>query len=410
MPKTKNQLMKEIALALSSKTNVELDVYRLNSHELLSAIVYLISQLPSLPYSAEDIVFENKGTEITAENIQAAIESLSAEIKGLESAELDLATIAKGVEKIPKSISAFTLAEFASGLKGKPQPPYITKISDGNFSQSTSKDIAVEGSFFTPDIKVTSPGLEISKVEFVSSHEIILSATARDTAGVYDISFDNGSVSTTLNAIEVTEVQKGIVDLRQGGTEFSESAIEMRSGMSFTRTVDGMFFEGSTPWSSWARFVGENNAWVWNRSQKKTLSWIFTNTERTMTGIGSRENDPNSTSQWIEGEIMGYFVSGTYFYGFYGNSGTPGNYVSYPSRTSSENGWIKKLVLRNNGEPGSNYGLYRLPSDKISDWSNTRNQISAGIITNNMTADAAEIMPFVIPNEQNTLFLGFIIE
>ena len=279
----------------------------------------------------------------------------------------------------------------------------------GNVFQGFNKTITIYGSFFTPNTSVNCDGVTVNSSRFIDSQSIEVNVTAKSVLGIFDLSIDNGKKTVVSDAIEIKDLADSLVDLRSGGTEFSDAAIAMRSGMSFIRTPDGLYFTGINPWSSWARFVGDNREWIWDRGDKKTISWIFINTAAIMLGIGSEETNSSSTTQYREAEIVGYFNASS-FNGFYGNSGTPGSPITQ-AQSFAFSAAIKKLVLSNNGEPGSRYSLYQLPSADFSDWFDTNNLIGTGIINNNMTADAEAIMPFVVPRDGgSSLFLGFILE
>lgn len=289
--------------------------------------------------------------------------------------------------------------------------PFISKITPFKLVLASTQTINVEGSFFTPDTTVNIESARVNNVEFISSHLLKVSLTVGDRAGLFDLTINNGDETIASQAIELFDVGDAIVDLRIGGAVFGNNAIAMRAGMSFTRTATGVQFNGSNPWSSWARFVGDTGEWVWSRREKVKLSWIFTNSSSMMVGIGSFETNETSTSQWREGEIMGYCSSATNFYGFYGNDGTPGTLANQSTGGSFTSGSTLKLVLENNGEPRSNFYLYQLPSANIEDWMDTSNLIVSGTIANSMNADAATIMPFCIPRSGSaTTFLGFIQE
>ena len=331
--------------------------------------------------------------------------------------------IAKLIDSAPETLD--TLGEIAEAIEYTAQrvsslesqadagypAPYVSKIEGGKIFQGLSKTIVVNGSFFTPDTTVRCAGLEIDSVEFINSHSFVLSVTASEPPGFYPVTIDNGNSTVVEDAVKILDPSSSIVDLRAGGTEFSDAAIQMRDGMSFNRGVNGITFSGSSIWASWARFVGDNNAWTWNRSEKKTISWIFAHSASFMIGIGSDENDPNSTTQYREAETLGFFTSETVFYGFYGNNGTPGQGVSQQYSFTYPSGVIKKLTIESNGEAGANFSLYQLPSDNLDDWLDTSNRIGRGVIAETFTADAPNIMPFVIPRDRSeTRVLGFIFE
>ena len=290
--------------------------------------------------------------------------------------------------------------------------PYLKEVQGKKIPQGASRTITLIGSFFTPDMSVECAGLSTVETEFVNSHLVALSVTATNTIAKYSIQIDNGRKTVVDSAIEVFNFEDSIVDLRSSGTDFPASAIEMRSGMSFVRTESGIYFTGSDPWSSWVRFVGPDRAWTWGRETKKTISWIFKNSDSFMIGIGSFASNPTNSGQYYQAEILGYFSSDTSFSGFYGNNGSPGTGSrSSGSYTFGSSSLVKKLVLENNGEPGSTYKIYVLPSEERSDWGDTSNLVASGAINNTMTANEQTIMPFAIPrNGRSTVFLGFILE
>ena len=331
----------------------------------------------------------------------------------VELSELEFALHKHKLEGVETSVTPITLTG-GGGTNSEccHLSPYVGKISGDKIIQGLSKTVTVNGSFFTPDTTVECAGLNIDRIEFINSHRIVLSVTANSTVGIYSMKINNGSETEVESAIEVLDIRYAIIDLRAGGTEFAPEAIEMRDGMSFTRTESGMYFTGADPWGGWARFVGDDNAWVWNRSEKKDISWIFTNRSSFMAGIGSTNTNPTSRTQYIEAEIVGYFSSSTGFYGFYGNRGTPGASTegSY-SAIFPDGSAVKKLVLENNGEPGSTYRLYVLPDSTKPSWTDNSNLVAEGTIGSNMTADEQLLMPFAVPrNGDSTMFLGFILE
>lgn len=318
----------------------------------------------------------------------------------------------EGIESTVATID-FPSSPKSGGGKGNFPAPYVSQINSGNILQNKTKTIIISGSFFTPDTVVSSEGATLNSLKFVNSHLIEVEVTAGPNVGTFDLVLDNGSDQKTIapSAIKVMNLSDSVVDLRSGGTEFTTAAIAVRSDMRFVRTGNGLYFLGRSPWGSWARFVGDNREWVWNRNLKRTVSWIFTNTNRLMLGIGSESNRQSSDTQYAEGEILAYFPSPTIIDRFFGNNGTLGNTVVQQIGFNWSDSTAKKLVLESNGEPGSRYSFYQLPSEDPADWLDTSNLIATGTIENQMSADEPTIMPFVIPdNGDSTLFLGFILE
>lgn len=332
----------------------------------------------------------------------------------VELSELEFAINKHKLEGVGATVVPISVPEdVTSSLYSFPAPYFSSITPDKILGNNAERELTllIQGSFFTPDTQVTSSEFTVSDVEFKSDNLLVVRGVSAIAFGFINLEIDNGSVISIESALEVVDLASGIIDLRTGGTEFSNSAIEMREDMSFTRTSRGIYFTGFDIWNSWVRFVGDNDLWIWDRSVKRTLSWIFTNTSATMMGIGSREIDPTSQNQWSQAEIMGYFSSGSRFTGFYGNDGTLGSAVNFRTTASVNSGTVKKLVLENNGEPGSSYTLYELPSGNIEDWIDTSKILRSGTMPEIMSADAEQIMPFVIPRDgQQTFFLGFILD
>lgn len=290
--------------------------------------------------------------------------------------------------------------------------PYLASINPNVLLINDRIVLTISGSFFTPDMTVDlGENITINSIDFVSDNLILVSVTALTNLGFNSLILNNGSEAAYANSVEVIDQSVVTIDLRLGGTDFSNAAIRLRQDMSFDRTTAGMIFTGANPWESWVKFVGDGNQWVWNRDIKRKVSWIFTSTNSFMVGIGSDETDEGSTTQYNQGEIMSYMFSATGFYGFYGNDGTPGNTVNQNVvNTSVTSGSVRKVVLENNGEPGSNFYLYELPSSDIGDWADTSNLIRSGTVASNMRADAQNIMPFCVPRISGCSLLGFILE
>lgn len=287
--------------------------------------------------------------------------------------------------------------------------PYVSSINPSKILSDSRQTLTIIGSFFTPKTTVDSESFTTVTVEFVSSSRIRVVVETSDDLGPVDLTIDNGRATLLESAIEIFDKSVSIVDFRSGGTPFGNDAIETRSDMSWRRSSNGLEFSGRNPFGSWARLVGDNDAWVWKRADKRDLSLIFTNTSSFMLGIGSRANNPNSGTQYYQAEILGYFGSATSFGGIFGNNGTPGAGVNDQNPVAINN-LVKKITFTSNGEVGSFVSVYELPSGAISDWSVTGGKIGEYQITSAFAADEPEIMPFLIPrNGNSTLFLGMIL-
>ncbi|MEM7756570.1 MAG: IPT/TIG domain-containing protein [Cyanobacteria bacterium P01_A01_bin.40] len=288
--------------------------------------------------------------------------------------------------------------------------PHIKNISPNRILTDLTQTITVFGSFFTPDTTVDVDYGSVENVRFVSSNQLLVDINSPSSAGLTSLTFNNGKQTVFSNSLSFFAIPAGLVDLRLGGTDFSNAAIEVDSGMTISRTAEGMDFTVANNYSNWVRFVGDDDAWVWDRSTKKTLSWIFSNTNRVFLGIGSKQNNVSATNQYYHHERLAFMLS-TYLSVTYGNNGNPGT-----GRTQSF-GLINKLAtdilklqITNNGDAGGELRLYRLPGSTIADWFNTEELLGTVTLTD-LGADANPIMPVVVPRyfAQN-LLLGFILE
>lgn len=278
----------------------------------------------------------------------------------------------------------------------------IPFISSGGYSMppSSTKIIVISGENFTPSTVASIPGFDgtVNSTTVNSSSELEISITAGTTETIYDIVISNGGVLNTIwagNGVNLlTVATSNWIDLRAGGASFTDgngagNDIRYRSGMGMSRDSSGMYFTGSTPWSSWVKFESLG----WTRGTNKTLQWIFTRPDAAMMiGIGSTTTDETSTAQYYQAEIEAYFSSATNFASFYGKSTNQS--VSY---NISGGSGVFKLVFEDDGDAGSTYTLYEIPSANQADWDNTSLVRKTGTITAGFAFSGTDIMPFIIP-------------
>ena len=239
-----------------------------------------------------------------------------------------------------------------------------------SMNPSSTSTITISGENFTPTTTVSIPGFDgtVNSITINSSSELEVNITSGTTETTYNIIISNNGVLNTEwagNGVGLLTVATSTwVDLRAGGATFTDgngagNDIRYRSGMSMARDANGMYFTGSSPWSSWVKFESLG----WTRGTNKTLQWIFTRPDSAMMiGIGSTTTDETSTAQYYQGEIEAYFNSSTNFSSFYGRSTNQS--VNYNISGGSN---IFKLVFENDGGASSTYTLYELPSASPAD-------------------------------------------
>lgn len=264
-------------------------------------------------------------------------------------------------------------------------------------SQNITTNITIYGENFTQSTTVTSSnGLIINSVTYVSNSQIVLNVTTPSVDQTHDLTIDNQLCSITINGFITTQLSTWI-DLSTSGTGNDP---DVQSAMTVGRDADGMFFNGTNPWSSWVKFSDD----TWSRGANNTLQWIFTRpTAAMMIGIGSTSTNETSTAQYYQGEVMIYISSSTNVWGFFGNSGSPGNAGNFSNTANISGGsGVYKLVFENDGGVGSNVTLYEIPSIAQQDWDNTSNVIFTTTIAGSLNPQQANIMPFIIPRSAST--------
>jgi len=189
------------------------------------------------------------------------------------------------------------------------------------------------------------------------------------------------------------------LDLRLGGDVFTVgngagNDIRHRAGMTVSRDANGMFFTGSTPWSSWVKFESLS----WARGTNQTVEWIFTApTSFMMIGIGSTATNETATDQYRQGEVEAYFNSSTQFWGLYGNNGTPGATGNQTANTAISSTGVFKVKFEGDGDAGDTFTLYEIPSASDTDWDDETTVITTFTIGGTLNPNETNIMPFIIP-------------
>ena len=303
--------------------------------------------------------------------------------------------------------------------------PYLTAVVPDRILVGMDATLKLEGSFFTTELEITATGVTVNNVNFLSDNLVEVAVTAGSDLGFFDFTLDNGKSAEFTQVLEVA--QPLIVDLRGGSGVVVEKGT--RTNLSYQDSWLQVNCTGSN-WQGSVRFVGANDEYVWNRNEKKSLSWLFFPTTY-MIGFGSRGTDLNNTAQYTQGETLGYFNNVNTFWGLYGNNGDIGRTATqYFNLGIPNNGNPFKLTLSDNGEPGGTYALYELPVDDTGwqssgltrqefvaqnlnpgDWFSTEGLVTTGIIASSMSADEPEIMPFLaMPTNQTARLIGFYIE
>lgn len=302
------------------------------------------------------------------------------------------------------STDAMTYSTFSSVFS-----PIVTS-SSFTIPTSETTDITIEGYNFSAGTTVTITSQTVNSVTFVNPTVLIVNVTTTASAGSYDLTVTNeaGMAVVTNGIITIVVVW---IDLRSGGETLSTgSDVRMKTGMSVQRDVNGMYFTGSSPWSSWVKF--ERNDFQWARGDNRSLDWIFTRpTSAMMIGIGSSQTSETSTSQYTQAETLVYFSNSTSMWGFYGNSGTPGSSASQSAGFSIAGGTgVFKAQWTNDGSAGCTFTLYEIPSVLPTSW----NDISTILYTttiSTVTPSQSPIFPFIIPlNGGSMRFVAFKIQ
>lgn len=278
-------------------------------------------------------------------------------------------------------------------------------------NHNITTDIFIRGGWFTNSTTVVIPGITVNSVTIIDDDTLRVNVTTPTTDGFHNIEVTNQGGTTIFN--NGIEVKLSVwTDLRLNGDTFTDgnaagNDIRYRAGMAMLRDVNGMFFTGSNPWSSWVKF----ESLAWNRGDGKTLQWIFSSpTSFMMIGIGSNATNETNTAQYAQAEIEAYFNSATSFWGLYGNNGNPGSAGNQNNTTSVSNNSFFKIKFEDDGNQGSQFTLYQLNDGNPGSWDDESNIITTMTVGGSLNPDENVIMPFVIPRTDTQRFIALKIE
>jgi hypothetical protein len=79
--------------------------------------------------------------------------------------------------------------------------PFLEQIMPSSYLPSTTGDLILKGSFFTPTMTVAIQGQTVNYITFVSDNEVKVNITTGATEGSFNITLDNGLSRTFSNAL-----------------------------------------------------------------------------------------------------------------------------------------------------------------------------------------------------------------
>lgn len=299
-----------------------------------------------------------------------------------------------GYTEISGSVAKFPKVSFP--------PPYIISSNPAVVGPGATTSITIIGGIFSSTTQVVIGGCSVNSITAISVNELSVNITAGVVQALFDITVTNTGGSATLtNGIQIFAIPW--IDLRLGGATFTSgngagNDIRFKAGMTMTRDATGMYFSGSSPWSSWVKF--ESLAWI--RGTNKTLSWIYSQpANNMMIGISSTATNEASTAQYSQFELSVYYSNSTSLWGLYGNNGTLGS-AGNVSQTVSIGSGTYKSVYTNDGGLGGTVTTYLLPSAAQIDWDDISNPVSTITIGGSLNPSQPNIMPGIIPQNGGT--------
>lgn len=267
-------------------------------------------------------------------------------------------------------------------------------------NQNITTDIYIRGAWYTNSSVVTITNQTVNSITVVNDNLIIANITTGNVNGFFDLKVTNEGGETIFTSGIQVELST-YIDLRDNGTPLIVGTdVRVRTGMSVNRDATGMFFTGTTPWSSWVKFP----LYQWNRGDNKDLELIFTRPSSfMMIGIGSNATNETSTAQYAQAEVEAYFNSSTNFWGLYGNNGTVGSAGNQSVNLSIAGGsGVYKIKFESDGDLGDVFTLYELPSANPSDWADESNILQSFVIGGTLNPNENILMPFIIPQNGGT--------
>ena len=281
--------------------------------------------------------------------------------------------------------------------------PYVSDFTQQRTLPSFDNTFSLKGAYFTPTTTVAIEAQTVHSVDFIDDNTLEVYYSSGNAEGSYDIEITNSSGSTLLSQGVVVAAAQW-QDLRVGGATFTHgnaagNDIRYPSGMTLVRNVDGMYFTGANPWSSWVKFESLG----WNRGDENTLEWIFTTPNGAMMiGIGSDATNESSTAQYGQAEVLAYFTNASNFWGLYGNNGNPGGISNQAQNTPINSSGVYKVKFENDGKKDAKFTLYQLPSASEADWNDESTIITSFAIGGSINPDEPNLMPFIIPRSSTS--------
>ncbi len=280
--------------------------------------------------------------------------------------------------------------------------PFVSNISPKKIVINTLTEIVLEGSYFTEDIKITTPSATISNIKFLSDNKVTFDILCDR---ITDLNFEIDNGRSILSPVTVQAIEANWLDLRDNELSFgvagSNSNIEYKFGMGYVRQDEGIYFTGLNPWSSWIgvkalSFDRASRATSSDRDSGATIEIITGSLNDTfMLGVGSELTNVNSSAQYYEGELL-FYLSGARFSGFYGrttNQGYSINLPTYPSYKFKLSGGVQK---------GSQWFIYGINSNSIESWDDESNLLGSGTIRENFAFNGDRLYPMFIPRSSSS--------
>jgi len=270
-----------------------------------------------------------------------------------------------------------------------------------NVESNITSTIQIQGDYFTPDTIVTinQSHFVINSTVIVNAHLIELNVTLGDFSLIVDrlvdLTIENeGGEITFIDSINIYDA--GWFDFRLGGNIFSigedaSSDVEHSSGVTITRTSEGLTFVNPIDWTNTIKF----NVLSFNRGDDATIEFIFTYDGSFLLGVGSDAMDPNDSLQYKQVESGLDFNSG-----IRGNNGTLGVLasISYPI-TVSINTWYKLKITKDGGE-NSTFEVFSLINGDEANWDDESNSVYS--VISSLTPDELNLFPIMLTSQHRT--------
>lgn len=303
---------------------------------------------------------------------------------------------------------------------GGSMAPSVEQVAPSRMQPNSTATFTLTGGAFSaepmPTVKIDGEAVDPSAVRYLDHGKLEVDYTADGSETTHDVQVCNESACGPVYSGAFVVQTSTWLDLRSNGSSLTmlphddanvaSADIVYRSGMTPTRTTDGLTFAGLSPWSS----VVEVPALSWTRGDDRTLHMILSSNSASMFGVRSDQTDFSNTAQYAQGENQLYVSSATNIWGYYGNNGTRGSAGNSAQSATIANGDLIKLSIENDGGANCRAVVQKLAANSVSEWNTPTGDLVHDVtVTGSLNPDEQNLLPGWIPTASTACYVAAIL-